>query len=360
MSLTHGFEHEFMEVKGQQLRLQKNLPPISALPMPKLKIWQAGVTRDLRNNFVYKLVKAIFPIPEPSAKRMHYLVAYAQKVEGDMYDTANSSFEYYHLVAEKIHEILQQLEEKGAKRKGEGPKLATPQILPFIPTPPSGPSPNTAGPRMLGQPIQRMPGPINQTQNANHFPTNSNSFQPKNKKGKGRSESSILRKTLIAPAIFGGQTGPIGTIQTDINSSWAISRGASNSTMPTGHDDVLMQQLEIPSTSELKVSEITKAALQLASKPLSQNWLKPSTINDIQLQSSNQISINNMQVKLEPVIKNEAIDFIKPEPIIKTEPMDTMTPIKKEPKLESGIMKLDEIDNLLNDEKQLNNSNYPF
>lgn len=66
---------------------------IPAEETSSVKDWQKQITLDLRNHLVSKLVKAIFPTPDPSAfqdRRLQDLINYARKVEREMFDSAEN------------------------------------------------------------------------------------------------------------------------------------------------------------------------------------------------------------------------------------------------------------------------------
>ena len=99
-SLIDKLAQELMEGKSDPVRLPNNSTAVSAQPIPSLKKWHTNVTPDLRNDRVNKLLETIFPRPDPSTlldECMQNLVAYAKKVEGDMYGAANSRVSIWNL-----------------------------------------------------------------------------------------------------------------------------------------------------------------------------------------------------------------------------------------------------------------------
>lgn len=89
---------------------------VQALNMADTKDWHKSITRDHRSFLLQKLLQTQTPMPDPSDRRIQNLIVHIRRVEGRMFEVANSKSEYYQLWVKRVERLRRGLEERRSKR----------------------------------------------------------------------------------------------------------------------------------------------------------------------------------------------------------------------------------------------------
>ncbi|KAA3680711.1 E1A/CREB-binding protein [Paragonimus westermani] len=127
--------------------------------------WRKEVNMSKRNHVVRRIVRFIFPFPDPAAyndHRMRNLIEYARKVEREMYSTATDMDHYFNLLAQKCYKIHRELEEKRKSRQSSSDTSVSSSSVLTTNTSPSGSSRFSQSPSVLSNqlPVSSAPSVI--------------------------------------------------------------------------------------------------------------------------------------------------------------------------------------------------------